>query len=395
METVDNLRICFISPSRWRYTKRLVEELCNLNQMVFLFVDKRKTSDIQNIKSPKCSVKEMWRQNSFLPWYLITLPLEIIKAKPHIVHIQFEYLVFGRSFASVFFPILLLSLKLIRIALNFKIILTMHSVILLDKVNYLERNILLPYTKIVIKLSDKLILHTKLAKEILVKTYGIYQKKMDIIPHGVETKFPSTQTLRIKERLNLDGKKVVLHFGIIRKSKGLNKLLATFKKVLSIHQNVALVIVGWFHEYLTSLEIRKIFSSVEESEALKRHVKVLINYLPENTLYEIISASDVICLPYPENYVVGVSGATADLVMQGKPVVVTKCIKFWEFKKFPNVIFTQGDEESLSETLIRVLQEPFRITLDVSHFREYLWDAVAEKTLSCYQNILSREDNFR
>jgi len=395
MKTNDSLRICLISPSRWRYTKRLVEELCNLNYMVFLFVDKRKGSDIQNLKSSKCVVKEEWRQEASLPWYLIKMPLEIIKVKPYIVHIQFEYLVFGRLFVSVFFPLLLLSLRLMRIAINFKIVLTMHSVIPLDKVNLLERYILLPYTKIVVRLCDKVIVHTNLAKETLVQTYGIYEKKLEIIPHGIETKFPSTKTPKIKERLNLNGKRIVLHFGIIRTSKGLNTLIAAFKKVLLTHQNVALVIVGWFHEYLTNLEIRKVLSSIEESEALKKHVKVFIGYLPEDTLYEIISASDAICFPYAENYVIGVSGATADIVMWGKPVVVTNCIKFLEFKKFPNVIFTQDDEESLAKTLIRALEETFRITLDVPHFKEYSWNAVAAKTLSCYQTILAREDNPR
>jgi len=75
--------------------------------------------------------------------------------------------------------------------------------------------------------------------------------------------------------------------------------------------------------------------------------------------------------------------------------VVTNCIKFLEFKKFPNVIFTQDDEESLAKTLIRALEETFRITLDVPHFKEYSWNAVAAKTLSCYQTILAREDNPR
>jgi len=393
MKTIENLRICLLSPSRWRYTKRLVDGLCALNQRVFVFVDKRKSSDIRNIKYPKCSVKQSWRQNALLPWYLIKLPLDIIKVQPHIVHIQFEYLVFGRLFISIFFPLLLLLLRLIRTATDFRIVLTMHSLIPLDKVKSFERNLLLPYTKMVVRLSDKVIVHTKLAKEVLVKTYGVDENKLDIIPHGVETRFPSIHIQKIKEKLNLNGKKTVLHFGIIRTSKGLNKLLSAFKKVLCAHPNVSLLIVGWFHEYLTSLEMRKIFSSIETNDALKKHVKALIGYVPEDKLYQIISSSNVICLPYTENYVVGVSGAVADIVMWGKPVVVTECIKFLEFKRFPNVIFTPDDEESLADTLIKTLKKSVRTNLDAAHLGKCSWDAVAEKTLSCYHTILSREDH--
>lgn len=381
-QIVQSLRICLISPSRWRYTHRLAEELCSLGNVVFLLVDKRQTSDIKQIL-PKCFVKEVWNQSALIPRYVISLSREILRIKPEIIHIQYEYLIFGRPLIGLFFSVLLSSLKLLRGVYRFKIVLTLHSVIPLDKVGCVKKVIFLSYTKMIVKLSDKIIVHTNLAKEILVKTYYIPEKRITVIPVGVETNFPPVTQGKIIEELKLSGKKVILHFGIIRSSKGLDKLLLAFKRVLAEYENVVLIISGWFHEYLTELEIMKFFMG---GASLKGRLKVLIGYLLEEKLYELVSGSDVVCLPYRENYVVGVSGAVADIVMLGKPIVVTKCIKFLEFKRFPNVIFVDDNVEDIAEALIKVLKNP--PPAPSSSINEYPWNVVAKKTLSCYYSIL-------
>lgn len=376
-------KICLVSPSRWRYTRRLAEELCSLNNNVFLLVDKRPKSDVKKV-STKFFVKEVWNQSDFLPRYVFTLFCEILRIKPKIVHIQFEYLIFGRPITGLFFPVLLSLLRLFEKAYRFRIVLTLHSIIPLDKVRWIKKILFLSYTKLVIGLSNKIIVHTRLAKEILVKGYSVSEEKIVVIPMGIETKFPRGTQKRIKE-LKLGDKKIILHFGILRSSKGLNKLLLAFKKVLAEYENVMLVISGWFHEYLTESEIMKFFSFMEDA-SLKDHLKVLIEYLPEEKLYDLISESDVICLPYRENYVVGVSAVVADIVMLGKPIVVTKCLKFSEFKRFSNVVFTDDNIEDLSKALIKVLKNPPLASL--GHINGYSWEAVAKKTLSCYCSVM-------
>lgn len=382
------LKICIISPSRWRYTKRLAEELCRLDNEVILLVDKRNDADIFKIISERCQVKEVWRQNSLFPWYLFRLPHELLKVKPAILHFQYEYLIFGRPIIGVFFPFLLLFLKMLEKIAGFKIALTMHSVIPLDKVKMLERMILLPFTKTLVYLSDKVIVHTPIAKYILISDYEVDEKKITVIPHGVETKLQCSKSEREKIGEKYGGK-IILHFGIIRPVKGLDTLLMAFKSILNEHKDATLLIIGWFHEYLTETKNVEFLSSIKNDGLLKEHVKLLIGYLPEEKLYFFVDKCNVICFPYRENYVVGVSGAVADVIMCGKPIIVTKCMKFMTFKNFPNIIFVDDNEKSIAEALNLALTTPPK-HFAPSIFKEFFWDNVAKKTLSCYWSMLVR-----
>jgi len=104
----------------------------------------------------------------------------------NIIHIQFEH--------ALFPPF---GLKIIPILINLKIhgkkiVITSHTTLARKEIyakNKLAtaiKKILFPLNEILVGLlSDKVITHTSYAKEIMVNDYGISEKKVEVICHGV------------------------------------------------------------------------------------------------------------------------------------------------------------------------------------------------------------------
>lgn len=192
----------------------------------------------KNLEVKRCgTIKLVWEKNQLFVFQILA---NLLKDKPHLVHIQQEFNMYGGIFTAGLFPVLILLLKL----LGFRIVVTIHAAVFKSQVDsefiklFTVKKIpfLTPLTlylfflytyRITSIFADKLICHTELLKRILVEDYYVKNNKIVVIPTGIPQK-----TVK-------DYKKepYFFCFGYIVRRKGFQFVFDGFKKFLKHKQN--------------------------------------------------------------------------------------------------------------------------------------------------------------
>lgn len=231
------------------------------------------------------------RRNSFL-----------IKTKPDAVLIQATLAVFDCHF-----------LKQLR--KHMKVFLVVHDVIVpTDSLSWSMRSLKKMYNN-----ADVLIVHSKTNKNQLIDIFKIEESKIQVIPHGVKSSYPKRDKQACKNHLNItDDAPVLLFYGGIRKSKGLEILIQALKGI-----KCNLVIAG-ATLYGESFDIYK--KLIQENK-----VKTIefIEFTDDSFRDVLFQASDYLVLPYKEFY--SQSGVFMQAIQYHLPIIATDVSSFKEF----------------------------------------------------------------
>ena len=358
------------------YSHKLYAEISKYCTVVILSDNEANHKD--NVK-----MVNAWRRKSLLmPFQLFK---HILRQKPHICHFQIEYKTFNDNAAISAIENLLL-LLLTRIT-SINILVTLHGVIpfaTTEKV--FERKATAVFYNVPLRIfykalefsSKKIIVHTNLMENIL-RAYGLSNNKIAVIPHGVD---------RARQFYGGDKKEglTVLFHGFIRPSKGLEWLIKAMQNVAELHPRVKLIIAGetphqekrkgHFHISQLRREIRCL--------QLENHVKIIKKFLSENELEKLILESDVLVLPYIDNFFEA-SGALARVMDYGKPLICTKIPRFLgDLKNGEDCIMVSPcDAQKLAEAVIELVQN--------EKLRKKIGENLKEKASCRYWDILAKE----
>jgi len=209
-------------------------------------------------------------------------------AEPSLFHI-----LWNNKFQLIDRTLLLLYYRL----LGKRLVLTVHNVNigLRDGTdNWLNRWTL----KVQYRLTDHLLVHTKLMRDQLVNDFGVPPQKISIIPFGINDATPRSAITREQARARIGvvaDAKVILFFGNIAPYKGLEYLVDAFSDVAEALPDCVLVIAGRVksdEDYWNVIQ-RKISRLPVADRIVQR-----IEYIPEEEAELYFKAADVLILPY-------------------------------------------------------------------------------------------------
>src|SRR4030066_839652 len=100
--------------------------------------------------------------------------------------------------------------------------------------------------KEIIKLSARLISMTEKGKTFLAEIYKAPIEKIDVIPHGIPD-MPFVDLNFYKDQFGVEGKQVLLTFGLLSPQKGIENVLRALPAVLKKFPNAVYVILGATH----------------------------------------------------------------------------------------------------------------------------------------------------
>lgn len=324
---------------------------------------------------------------------------EVAKMRPHVVHVIYGP---NTDYGGRIGEPLLLLLLCLRI-IHIPVIVSLHSTWLPADVELralelrhsdLLAKLVVAYFKLFVKmltnLVEKVLLVTTLENSFITRSYvleyGLRQEKIGEEPHGCQYAPISEYELEtVKRRKGLQGKRVILSLGFIRRDKGFEYLIDAFPRVKG-DDNI-LVIAGSPKteddlEYLNYL--RKLSRSLGVSE------KVLFDtrYLPENELWDYIDAADVVVYPYLRS--VGPSGPLHYAMSRGKPSVATR-IGFMSVMNEIILLVSQRNSDELAHVLDRILNDQeFAAsvrTRELQYAKTHDWSRVVSKNLRLYLSL--------
>jgi glycosyltransferase involved in cell wall biosynthesis len=95
-------------------------------------------------------------------------------------------------------------------------------------------------------LSDRIVVMSERAAQILRKVYGVAPSRIAIIPHGVPD-VPFLDSSYHKEEYGMVGKKVILTFGLMSRGKGYEYVIEALPKIVKAHPDAVFVVIGETH----------------------------------------------------------------------------------------------------------------------------------------------------
>jgi len=317
----------------------------------------------------RVKIVRSWKRNS--PMYIHDIVRDVAREALHIIHAQHEYLAYGARKYSIFFPGLLLILRL----LGRPIILTMHSVVRRDRLSddfffihqtgrrfsAIKRSIMIIFTRLIVGISNAVIVHSEEMKKVLTRDYGVEDGKVFIIPHGADVHKVQERGNESRRQLGLSAKQILLFFGFIIPGKGLEVLLRSFLRVSTKIPDMVLVIAGGYHPRLRNEFLRYIGTVERLIDHLGLSGRVIFEnrFLSTDRLERYVSAADIVTFPYVDDSVVGVSGALATCAGWGKAVIATRISRFSsEIDNGHDAILVEpNDEHGLMSAIMRLAED--------------------------------------
>jgi glycosyltransferase involved in cell wall biosynthesis len=224
--------------------------------------------------------------------------------------LQHEYGIFGGDAGSHI-------LHLLR-GLKMPVVTTLHTVLREPDPNQLM------VMEEIAELSDRLIVMSQLSSQFLQEIFKVPGSKIDMVPHGVPD-LPFLDPNFFKDRFGVEGKAVLLTFGLLSPNKGIENVIQALPEILSKHKNVAYIVAGATHPHILRREGDKYRASLQ---ALAKEVgvesRVIFHdrFVSPEEMAEFIGAADIYITPYQHEAQV-VSGTLAYALGAGKAIIST------------------------------------------------------------------------
>jgi glycosyltransferase involved in cell wall biosynthesis len=234
---------------------------------------------------------------------------------------------------------------------------------------------------------DAVVTHSDHGRARLIDDVGVSPESVHVVPHGAFdylTRLPGDGRLDAAVA-DLDGRKVVLCFGLMRPYKGIDLLIEAFA---GAPEEAVLLIVGRPLMSLEPLRRRARELQIEE------RVRFIPRFITEPEIPAYFRRADLVVLPYRE---IEQSGVVCTALAFGSPLLLTAVGGFTELAERHSAarLVPPGDVEALRRALCELVSDDgARARLTEAARRAaagpYAWDRAARMTLDLYRSLLER-----
>lgn len=227
-----------------------------------------------------------------------------------VVNIQHEYGIFGGEDGDN----LLTFLESIRKP----VVSTLHTI--LDDPSTHQREVL---EKVCAKSTEIVVLANK-GKDLLKEVYDVPGDRVSMIPHGAPD-VPFLDTSYYKEDYGIEGRPVILTFGLLGPNKGIEVAIEAMEKVAEEFPESLYIILGATHPHVKEThgeEYRLNLERMVKERGLQNNVAFHEIFVPLDELIKYLVTSDIYLTPYLSRDQIS-SGTLAYAVALGNAVVST------------------------------------------------------------------------
>jgi len=306
--------------------------------------------------------------------------------KVDVVSLQHEYGIYGGDYGN-------LILSLIK-NLRMPVITTLHSI--LPNPNITQKKII----KTIAETSDKIVVMSQKAVSFLKDIYKVPIEKIALIHHGIPD-LPFIDPIFFKEQFGVEGKNVILTFGLINPGKGIEVMIEALPAILRKHPDVVYIVLGATHPnikkengeaYRHSLQRRARELNVEDSLIFHNR------FVDLNELCEFLGVADIYITPYLNKEQI-TSGTLAYALGAGKAIISTP---YWYAEEIladgRGIIVPFNDSKSIAEKIIYLLDneiEGHNIRKQAYQFsRQMIWKEVARTHLDIFDELVQKRSSY-
>src|ERR1700720_884005 len=295
------------------------------------------------------------------------------------VCLQHEYGIFGGPAGSHI-------LELLR-GLKMPVVTTLHTVLREPDPNQLM------VMEEIAELSDRLIVMSQLSSQFLQEVFKVPGSKIDMVPHGVPD-LPFLDPNFYKDRFGVEGKAVLLTFGLLSPNKGIESVIQALPQILAKHKNVVYIVAGATHPHILRREgdrYRDSLRSLAKEVGVEPNVIFHNRFVSTEEMAEFIGAADIYITPYRHEAQV-VSGTLAYALGAGKAIISTPywhAIELLDDRRGALVPFQ--DPAAIAQKAIELLDTPaLRHAMRKRAYlfaRDMVWKKAAQGYMESYTRV--------
>jgi glycosyltransferase involved in cell wall biosynthesis len=240
----------------------------------------------------------------------------------------------------------------------------------------------------IIAASSILVVMAEKARDMLQTIYRVPARKIEVIAHGTPD-YPLLEPDAAKARLGFAGRPVILTFGLLSPSKGIEVVIDAMPTILERSPEALYVVLGATHPNLVRDQgeiYRERLVARARERGVADHVVFLDRFVDQATLVEFISMCDVYVTPYL-NAAQMTSGTLAYSFALGKAVVSTP---YWHAQELladgRGILVPFGDATAIGAAVAGVLTDDTRRQAlresAYAYSRPMTWEHTAEHYLA-------------
>jgi hypothetical protein len=173
-------------------------------------------------------------------------------------------------------------------------------------------------------LSDKLVVMSCKAADLLKDIYAVPEDKIVFIHHGIPDT-PFTDPSFYKDKFGVEGRKVLLTFGLLSSNKGIENVLQALPAIIKRHPDVVYIVLGATHPHVLKSDgdaYRIMLQQLVRRLDIGEHVIFQNRFVELKELCEFLGMADIYVTPYLEEAQI-TSGTLAYAMGTGKAVIST------------------------------------------------------------------------
>jgi glycosyltransferase involved in cell wall biosynthesis len=269
--------------------------------------------------------------------------------------------------------------------LRMPVVTTLHTVLLDPRAD--QRRVM----QELISLSTRLVVMVERGRRMLEDVYGAPSAKIDLIAHGIPD-VGFVDPTYFKDQFGVEGKVVLLTFGLLSPNKGIEHVLNALPRILAEFPEVVYIVLGATHPnelrehgeaYRVGLEL------LAKKNKVEKNVIFYNDFVDLENLKEFIGAADLYITPYLNEAQI-TSGTLAYTFGAGKAVVSTP---YWHATELladgRGVLVPFADSQAIATEVIGLLRDDTRRNAMRKNAykigREMIWSNVAQLYMQSFE----------
>jgi glycosyltransferase involved in cell wall biosynthesis len=212
-----------------------------------------------------------------------------------------------------------------------------------------------------------------------MKELGLNTKQTTVIPHGnyINVYADDISVSAAHRKLHVKkNERVILFFGLIRRYKGVEDLIAAFKK--ADHKNVRLIIAG----KCTDASLKQEIIAAQKQYPIDFHD----GYVADDQVAAYFKAADVVCLPFKATTT---SGSALLALSFGRALIAPRTGALKDVPSTVGYFYDPAKSNDLGQAIQTALIDPGQLERKGNNAHEYAltldWDKIARKTIKVYE----------
>ena len=296
-----------------------------------------------------------------------------------VVCVQHEYGIFGGPEGE--------HVMILLGALRMPVVTTLHTI--LRDPTAAQRRVLRDLAAV----SDRLVTMSERGGRFLREVYGIPESKIAFIPHGVPD-MPFVDPNYYKDQFGVEGKRVILTFGLLSPNKGIENVIRALPDVIRRHPEVVYLVLGATHPHVKKIHgesYRLQLQQLATELGVDEHVVFHNRFVELSELCEFLGAADIYVTPYLNEAQI-VSGTLSYAMSTGKATISTP---YWYATEMlaenRGRIVPFGDPEAIAEQINALLDDEIELHAirkrAYTYCRSHVWKEVARRYLEVFEEV--------